>query len=61
MHKACLEVHFFAFDRRKSLLANRFQPATPIPSPFLGKRKGAKGNQALSGAFPCRVGVQATH
>lgn len=61
MHKACLEVYFFAFDRRKSLLVNRFQPTTPILSLFLDKRKGAKGNQALSGAFPCRVGVQATH
>lgn len=61
MHKAYLEAYFFASDRRKSLLVNRFQPATPISSPFLDKRKGAKGNQALSGAFPCRVGVQATH
>ena len=44
MHKACLEAYFFASDRRKSLLANRFQPTTPISSPFLDKRKGAKGN-----------------
>ena len=44
MHKACLEAYFFASDRRKYLLVNRFQPATPISSPFLDKRKGAKGN-----------------
>ena len=44
MHKACLEAYFFASNRRKSLLANRFHSATPILSPFLDKRKGAKGN-----------------